>query len=211
MKRVLRRLGWRIPKITHQFVGRHYLVGVQQENREKRPLARPADRERVIVLLDLERAKQSKKHERPALYHTENAVSAGFFSHLSGQCQARPRPVGHHPRHCGTTSKEVDMSMGGDTRFTQRQREVVELIAAGCSNEEIGRRLGISPRTAKAHSDVLRQKLGVRKRRQIPAAYRLLTGDDPLLPDTILRGEVLRRRFDESDERGHGRSRISMR
>ena len=65
---------------------------------------------------------------------------------------------------------------------TDRQRQVVELIAAGCSNEEIGERLGISPRTAKAHCDVLRQKLGVSRRRQIPVAYRLLTGDDPLIP-----------------------------
>ncbi len=64
--------------------------------------------------------------------------------------------------------------------ITERQREVVELIAAGCSNEEIGERLGISPRTAKAHCDVLRQKLGVPRRRQIPAAYRAATGRDPL-------------------------------
>ena len=42
--------------------------------------------------------------------------------------------------------------------FTKRQQEVIELIAAGCSNEEVGERLGISPRTAKAHSDALRQK-----------------------------------------------------
>jgi len=66
--------------------------------------------------------------------------------------------------------------------ITERQRQVVELIAAGCSNEEVGRRLGISPRTAKAHADVLRRKLGVARRRQIPAAYRALTGDDPLAP-----------------------------
>jgi DNA-binding CsgD family transcriptional regulator len=64
--------------------------------------------------------------------------------------------------------------------ITARQREVVALIAAGCSNEEVGVRLGISPRTAKAHCDVLRQKLGVRRRRQIPIAFRLLTGEDPL-------------------------------
>jgi DNA-binding CsgD family transcriptional regulator len=64
--------------------------------------------------------------------------------------------------------------------LTPRQREVVILIAAGCSNEEVGERLGISPRTAKAHCDVLRQKLGVPRRRQIPHAYRELTGDDPL-------------------------------
>lgn len=66
--------------------------------------------------------------------------------------------------------------------ITARQREVVALIAAGCSNEEVGARLGISPRTAKAHSDVLRQKLGVKRRRQIPIAFRLLTGEDPLSP-----------------------------
>jgi len=64
--------------------------------------------------------------------------------------------------------------------LTPRQKQVVELIAAGCSNEEVGERLGISPRTAKAHCDVLRQKLGVARRRQIPLAYRELTGDDPL-------------------------------
>jgi DNA-binding CsgD family transcriptional regulator len=64
--------------------------------------------------------------------------------------------------------------------ITQRQREVVELFAAGMSNDEVGARLGISPRTAKAHCDVLRQKLGVSRRRQIPVAYRLLTGEDPL-------------------------------
>lgn len=64
--------------------------------------------------------------------------------------------------------------------ITERQRQVVELIAAGCSNEEVGQRLGISPRTAKAHADALRQKLGVSRRRQIPVAYRAKTGRDPL-------------------------------
>ena len=70
---------------------------------------------------------------------------------------------------------------GRALKITERQREVVELIAAGLSNDEVGVRLGISPRTAKAHCDVLRQKLGVSRRRQIPVAYRLLTGEDPLL------------------------------
>jgi two-component system, NarL family, nitrate/nitrite response regulator NarL len=64
--------------------------------------------------------------------------------------------------------------------ITERQRQVVELIAAGYSNVEVAAHLGISPRTAKAHCDVLRQKLGVNRRRQIPVAYRELTGRDPL-------------------------------
>ena len=72
------------------------------------------------------------------------------------------------------------LSVYGGMRFTERQRQVVRLIASGCSNIEIAERLGVSPRTAKAHSDVLRTKLGVSRRRQIPAAYRELTGDDPL-------------------------------
>lgn len=66
-----------------------------------------------------------------------------------------------------------------EARFTARQRQVVELIARGCSNVEIADRLGISPRTAKAHADVLRTKLAVQRRRQIPAAFRDVTGEDP--------------------------------
>ena len=70
-----------------------------------------------------------------------------------------------------TTETSLDM--------TERQREIVGLIAHGCSNDEVGQRLGISPRTVKAHCDTLRLKLGAPRRRYIPAAYRALTGDDP--------------------------------
>jgi len=73
--------------------------------------------------------------------------------------------------------------------ITDRQRQIVALIAAGCSNEEAGRHLGISARTAKAHCDTLRRKLGVERRRQIPGAYYRLTGNDPFmraLSDPIL-------------------------
>jgi ATP/maltotriose-dependent transcriptional regulator MalT len=60
--------------------------------------------------------------------------------------------------------------------ITDRQRQVVQLIAAGCSNEEVGVRLGIFPRTAKAHCDVLHQKLGLTRRRQIPVARTVRLG-----------------------------------
>ena len=72
--------------------------------------------------------------------------------------------------------------------ITDRQRDVIVLIAAGCSNDEISEQLGISPRTVKAHCDVLRQKLGVRRRRQLPIAYRSLTGEDPLAQSLDPRG-----------------------
>ncbi len=84
-----------------------------------------------------------------------------------------------------------------DIRFTVRQRQVVHLIAQGCSNVEMADRLGISPRTAKAHADVLRMKLSVGRRRQIPAAFRDLTGEDPHEPTSL-----------ESDVGVRGDSRI---
>jgi DNA-binding CsgD family transcriptional regulator len=75
--------------------------------------------------------------------------------------------------------------------ITDRQRQIVALIAAGCSNQEVGRHLGISARTVKAHCDTLRRKLGVDRRRQIPGAYYRLTGNNPFmraLSDPILQG-----------------------
>src|SRR5438128_1943259 len=62
----------------------------------------------------------------------------------------------------------VELLHEGPPVITDRQRQVIELIAAGYSNEEVGRRLGISPRTAKAHSDVLRQTLRCARRRPHP-------------------------------------------
>ncbi len=84
----------------------------------------------------------------------------------------------------------VNVTIERRTAITERQQQVVALIAAGCTNDQVGQRLGISPRTAKAHSDVLRAKLGVSRRRYIPGAFRALTGVDPLSqglsPDTRL-------------------------
>jgi DNA-binding CsgD family transcriptional regulator len=62
-----------------------------------------------------------------------------------------------------------------------RQRQVLVGVAAGRTNAEIARELEISPRTVRMHCDALKVKLGVRKRRLLPAAYRAITGLDPFL------------------------------
>jgi len=59
-----------------------------------------------------------------------------------------------------------------DQQLTPRQHQVALAVERGLTNEEIGDELGISPRTVKAHTDVIRRKLGVRRRRQIPPALR---------------------------------------
>ena len=58
---------------------------------------------------------------------------------------------------------------GGDRLavLTEREREVVRLVASGLSNDEIARELVISPLTAKTHITRAIAKLGVRDRVQL--------------------------------------------
>jgi len=51
--------------------------------------------------------------------------------------------------------------------LTEREREVVALVAAGLSNEEIGRKLMVSPLTAKTHVSRAMTKVGARDRAQL--------------------------------------------
>ncbi len=59
-------------------------------------------------------------------------------------------------------SKTLSMNFPGREPLTRREREVLELIAAGSSNKESGRELGISPRTIEDHRANIMKKLGAR-------------------------------------------------
>jgi FixJ family two-component response regulator len=50
----------------------------------------------------------------------------------------------------------------GSELLTPREREVLSQIAAGASNKEAGRHLGISPRTIEVHRARIMEKLGAR-------------------------------------------------
>jgi len=55
--------------------------------------------------------------------------------------------------------REVDAQLA-ISLLSRREREVLELLSAGCSNKEIARRLDISPRTVEIHRGNMMNKLG---------------------------------------------------
>lgn len=51
-----------------------------------------------------------------------------------------------------------------DSPLSEREQEILALIAAGSTNKEIANRLHLSPHTVKEHAGVIYRKLGVRNR-----------------------------------------------
>jgi DNA-binding NarL/FixJ family response regulator len=71
-----------------------------------------------------------------------------------------------HPDH-GSPADPRQLAL-----LTEREREVLILVAAGLSNDEIAEHLVVSPATAKTHVNRAMTKLGARDRAQlVVAAY----------------------------------------
>jgi DNA-binding NarL/FixJ family response regulator len=62
------------------------------------------------------------------------------------------------------TSSPGRIFPAGRVTFTERERDVLEMLVAGRSNKEIGSALGIEERTVKAHVAKLMRKVGVQNR-----------------------------------------------
>jgi len=60
----------------------------------------------------------------------------------------------------------------GDLGLTEREQEIVRLVAQGLDNREIGKKLFISPKTVKNHMTGIYAKTGVRNRVQLANLYR---------------------------------------
>ena len=58
--------------------------------------------------------------------------------------------------------------------LSQRELEVLALVAAGLTNREIAERLSISPETVKKHTTAIYGKLGVKNRTEAAARARAL-------------------------------------
>lgn len=57
---------------------------------------------------------------------------------------------------------DLSMNFSGADLLTRRESEVLKEITDGSSNKEVGRKLGISPRTVEVHRARIMEKLGAR-------------------------------------------------
>lgn len=70
----------------------------------------------------------------------------------------------------GDAAAQRRSGLGDHPALSERQREVVVLLAQGLTTKEICRKLGISPNTVKTHIASIFRALGVRNRTQVVAA-----------------------------------------
>jgi len=129
-------------------------------------VARPEDSDAVVALKQGARGYCSRQSEADLLRRAVQQVRDGEIwvgrsvtSHLLEELTAAStRRAPGPPRRLG--------------RLTQRERELVALVAAGASNKEIADRLSIAERTVKAHLTSIFRKLGVSSRLHL-AVYTL--------------------------------------
>jgi DNA-binding CsgD family transcriptional regulator len=112
--------------------------------------------------LELARALASSS---PDAAVAEARLALGTFERLGAVSHADA--AGHLLRRLGARGRVWPRRYGS---LTKRETEVLSLLAAGCSNAEIGERLYISRRTAEHHVASILAKLGLRRRAEA-AAY----------------------------------------
>lgn len=93
------------------------------------------------------------------------AIEAAIRVVLAGELYLPPRLLALATRSLART-RVADPSA---PRLTDRQMEVLALIATGQSNKEIARSFGLSPATVKAHSAAIIAALGARNRAEAVA------------------------------------------
>ena len=83
----------------------------------------------------------------------------------TGQVWVDPRMTGALVEELSHLGPEGTASTSRDENgLTEREREIVRLVASGQKNKEVGATLTISERTVKTHLTNIFQKLGVRDR-----------------------------------------------
>jgi DNA-binding NarL/FixJ family response regulator len=134
--------------------------GIEATRRVKERLSRTnvlvltsySDKERVLAALDAGATGYLLKDAEP-----DEIVEA-----------VRAASRGESPLHPRAARAVLSARMGGDPldELTEREREVLSLLASGMQNKQIARRLEISEKTVKAHLTSVFRRIGVADRMQ---------------------------------------------
>ncbi len=102
--------------------------------------------------------------QEPDIDRVVAAIKAGALDYLRlplamGLLARRLETIlGEAERHAARRRREVEAQQR-IALLSRRERQVLELLSAGCANKEIGRRLAISPRTVEIHRGNMMTKL----------------------------------------------------
>jgi DNA-binding NarL/FixJ family response regulator len=104
--------------------------------------------------------------------YVDQAAQVGAKAYLSKQLTANELLSAVHAVLEGSTllapsSGGLRPGAGGKNDLTARQREVLRLIAVGCSAKDIANQLNISVRTAEFHRAAIMQRLGLHSTAQM--------------------------------------------
>lgn len=103
--------------------------------------------------------------------YVDQAAQVGAKAYLSKQLPANELISALHTVLDGgsllTPSTGQRSGLGGKNDLTARQREVLRLIAVGCSAKDIANQLNISVRTAEFHRAAIMQRLGLHSTAQM--------------------------------------------
>jgi DNA-binding NarL/FixJ family response regulator len=105
--------------------------------------------------------------------YMDQAAQVGAKAYLSKRVPAQQLIEAIHQVLGGETllapakERPANSPPGGKSELTSRQREVLRLIALGCSAKDIANQLHISVRTAEFHRAAIMQRLGLRSTAQM--------------------------------------------
>jgi DNA-binding NarL/FixJ family response regulator len=112
-----------------------------------------SDKQRILDALDAGAAGYVLKHAEP-----DELLDAVRAAHEGGS------PL--DPKAARVLLDRQRSSSASPTRMSEREEEVLRLVAAGLANKAIARQLGIAERTVKAHLTNIFQRIGVTDRTQ---------------------------------------------
>ena len=148
------------------------------QNSGRQMLSVMALNQKVSLLLGTAREAEA----RQALAQAFEAANGGVLQPFEWLLRERPDWLREQLAHCPNAalrqsllerlpagaSRAIESAAGNET-LSARERAVLQLIARGCSNQEISDQLFISLHTVKTHASHINSKLGVERRTQAVA------------------------------------------